>query len=518
MKRQMAFAVLSLITSTAAVRGETWPYENWPMYGKDLSHTFSNPITQINRGNVGSLMPAWTFPTGDAVSASPAVVDGVVYVGSWDGFFYAIDATTGQLRWKVQLDCQPSVVPVPQVCGGPAPGTATPSRFQTPGGIVTSSAAVVDGHVYFGGGRTLYSLAADDGHLIWKHLICGNPDDQNCTSDQNDPLQILSSPAVFAGTIYVGVTTGGVNFGIPYRGGFLAFDAQTGEQRWRFEVDPEAGANSTLNRGCGNVWSSPALDPESQMVFFGTADCEEQPLPPYHGSVLALDARTGHLAWVFRARETDPYKCDFDFGASPNLVALGEQRAVGIGGKDGTYYLLDRTTGQKLWATRVVFGGDSGGFFGGAAFDGRRLFSATAFGDGNVLTQTGLCDPAYRDPSNPNIIDTYIQDPSMHSLGVSNGRILHEQNDNESFGATTLGDHVVFAGFIGLSEANIPSVKAYDSATLAQLSVLSSNVGGSPGMVNSAAIPIGRMLFFGSGNYFDGTGGGVHAYVLPDGK
>ena len=83
MKRQVAFAVLSLITSTAAVRGETWPYENWPMYGKDLSHTFSNPITQINRGNVGSLMPAWTFPTGDAVSASPAVVDGVVYVGSW---------------------------------------------------------------------------------------------------------------------------------------------------------------------------------------------------------------------------------------------------------------------------------------------------------------------------------------------------------------------------------------------------------------------------------------------------
>ena len=102
---------------------------------------------------------------------------------------------------------------------------------------------------------------------------------------------------------YVGVTTGGVNFGIPYRGGFLALgQAQTGEQRWRFEVDPEAGANRTLNRGCGNVWSSPALDPKSQMVFFGTADCEEQPLPPYHGSVLALDAKTGHLSWVFRAR------------------------------------------------------------------------------------------------------------------------------------------------------------------------------------------------------------------------
>ena len=71
------------------------------------------------------------------------------------------------------------------------------------------------------------------------------------------------------------------------------------------------------------------------MVFFGTADCEEQPLPPYHGSVVALDSKTGHLSWVFRARETDPNKCDFDFGAAPNLVELGEQRAVGIGGKDG---------------------------------------------------------------------------------------------------------------------------------------------------------------------------------------
>ena len=98
-----------------------------------------------------------------------------------------------------------------------------------------------------------------------------------------------------------------------------------------------------------------------------------------------------------------------------------------------------RSSGPRAWYLVEI----AGGFFGGAAFDGRRLFSATAFGDGNVLTQTGLCDPAYRDPSNPNIVDTYIQDPSMHSLAVSTGRILREQNDNESFGATTLGDHVV---------------------------------------------------------------------------
>ena len=510
MRFQFALAAIAL-TTFASTDGHAWDFEDWPMYGKDLSHSFNNPLTQINSRNIASLAPAWIFPTGDAVSASPAVVDGVVYVGSWDGFFYAVDAMTGQLRWKVQVDCQSAVIPLPKVCGGPGAGTSSPSRFQTPGGIITSSAAVVDGRVYFGGGRTLYSVAASDGRVLWKHVICGNPEDQNCTADQNDPLQILSSPVVSAGKVYVGVSTGGVTFNIPYRGGFLAFDTQTGQQLWRFEVD--ADRPNGMNRGCGNVWSSPALDPESQMVFFGTADCEEQPQPPYHGSVVALDSNTGHPVWVFRPRELDPNKCDFDFGASPNLVDPGERRAIGIGGKDGTYYLLDRATGEKLWATRVVFGGGFGGFFGGAAVDGRRIFSATAFGDGNFLTQSGLCDPGYRDPDNPNVVDTFAQDPSIHALALADGRVLNEQNNNQSLGATSVGDHVVFSGFVGLSETNLPAVKAY-STRLTPLAVLSSDVAGRPGMVNSTVIPVGRMLFFGSGNYFDGTGSGVHAYIL----
>jgi hypothetical protein len=76
-----------------------------------------------------------------------------------------------------------------------------------------------------------------------------------------------------------------------------------------------------------------------------------------------------------------------------------------------------------------------------------------------------------------------------------------------------VGDHVVFSGFVGLSETNLPAVKAY-STHLTPLAALSSDVAGRPGMVNSTVIPVGRMVFFGSGNYFDGTGSGVHAYIL----
>src|SRR5262245_26246670 len=183
--------------------------ENWQMYGRDLSHTFSNPDSKINPSNVANLRWAWTFPTGDAVSASPAVVDGVVYVGSWDGYFYALDAKLGTLKWKFKVDCQYTVLPIPRHCL--PPGFPQPPRKTTDGGIIISSAAVIDGVVYFGAGKTLYALNARDGSLRWKRVICGNPDFFACAFDPLDPTRIFSSPAVFGGLVFVGHTADGFN-------------------------------------------------------------------------------------------------------------------------------------------------------------------------------------------------------------------------------------------------------------------------------------------------------------------
>jgi glucose dehydrogenase len=355
MKMQVGFAAL-IFAALVSTQTKAWEFENWPMYGKDPSHSFSNPLTQINARNVASLTPAWTFPTGDAVTASPAVVDGVVYVGSWDGFFYAIDAGTGELRWKVQADCQPSVVPLPQVCGGPAAGTSSPNRFQTPGGIITSSAAVVDDRVYFGGGRTLYSVSARDGQVVWKHVICGNPEDTNCLSDQNDPLQILSSPVVSGGKIYVGVSTGGVNFGIPYRGGFLALDAKSGEQLWRFEVD--ADRPNGMNRGCGNVWSSPALDPEAQMVFFGTLTAKSSRYLRITAQLLRSMLTVGVLPGCFVRANPTPTSATLISGHPPTSSTPASTGLSGSAERMGpTTFLtvpLGRSFGQRELFSVVV--------------------------------------------------------------------------------------------------------------------------------------------------------------------
>src|SRR5213080_713302 len=115
---------------------------DWPMYGRDLKHSFTNADSLINAGNVALMLPAWDFPTTDAVSASPTVVDGRVYVGAWDGFFYALDSASGALVWSFQVDCDSNITPIPAQCpGGPTPPQ---DRVETDGGLITSSAAVVN--------------------------------------------------------------------------------------------------------------------------------------------------------------------------------------------------------------------------------------------------------------------------------------------------------------------------------------------------------------------------------------
>ena len=42
----------------------------------------------------------WKFETGDIVRSSPTASDGIVYFGSEDNYFYAIDAKTGEEKWK----------------------------------------------------------------------------------------------------------------------------------------------------------------------------------------------------------------------------------------------------------------------------------------------------------------------------------------------------------------------------------------------------------------------------------
>ena len=495
-------AAIRIVLTAAAVFTSVSTYagsSDWSMYGRDLHHSFARLDSVINASNAASLVSAWTFSPGDAVTASPTVVAGVVYVGSWDGFFYALDEQSGALKWKFQVDCDNAVIPIPPQCL--APGQTPPDRFFSDGGLITSSATVLGDTVYFAGGKTVYALRASDGQLVWKRVLCGNPEEPNCETDTGDPTRIFSSPAIFDNKILLGQTADAVG----YRGAILALHLQSGKPAWRFEVDPQLNANGKVvgayNRGCGNVWGSGAVDEVNHLVAFGTADCDRDATPPYHEAVLALDVHSGKLRWAFRPRASDT--CDFDFGASANILEIDGTRDVGIGGKDGTYYVLRSDTsdraGELRWSTNVVFGGNSGGFIATTAFDGQRIYGGTGFGD----IPGPICDP-----SNPR--DTLIQEPSFHALDLQSGAIDWEGFLNYTFAPSTVGNGVVFNGWAGFPSLVPASLRAYNAASgqiVAEFPM--------PGEVNSAVAIVNNMIFFGTGNTFDGAGSSMQAFTLP---
>ncbi|MGH7857108.1 MAG: PQQ-binding-like beta-propeller repeat protein, partial [Candidatus Binatia bacterium] len=332
-------ATLLFRSALAALFASAAAAADWPMYGRDLHHSFHNDEdTAISTANVSKLVHKWFFPTLDAVTASPAVVAGVVYVGDWHGFFWALDAETGLRKWVFEIDAYAPANPNPMLLG-----LNYPDRLGTSGGVITSSAAVADGKVYFAGGKTVYCLNAADGSLVWNRVVCGNPDAANCEQDETDPSLIFSSPAVFEGKVYVGVTQDGRRRSeMRFRGGFVAIDAATGAIVKRFETDRDGTTTGAVkNRSCGGVWSSAAIEEVNRLVVFNTADCDFDALPPFHEAILALDIDAAvwddsALAWYYRPRESDD--CDYDFGASPNVIDIGGVRHVGNAGKDGFYY------------------------------------------------------------------------------------------------------------------------------------------------------------------------------------
>src|SRR5215470_15890901 len=58
---------------------------DWPTFLHDSQRTAAGSDTTISTGNAAQLALKWAFKTGGPIAASPTIVGGIVYVGSWDG-------------------------------------------------------------------------------------------------------------------------------------------------------------------------------------------------------------------------------------------------------------------------------------------------------------------------------------------------------------------------------------------------------------------------------------------------
>jgi outer membrane protein assembly factor BamB len=288
----------------------------WPMFRHDVMHSGYSSSKAPNTENV-----IWIYSTGDNIWSSPAVVDGKLFIGSWDNKIYCLDAESGVEEWNY-----------------------------TTGDYVFSSPAVYENRIYIGSDdNNLYCLNASSGNKIWNYT----------TGDR-----VKSSPAIVDGRVYFGSD----DFNV------YCLNADNGSKIWKFttgysisESSPAIsygnvyiGSNEVycINATNGNLeWSNDPGGPDhwdyrsSPLVIDGRVYVGHD----YDG-LYCLDAYSGMQLWSYWTGETMVSSPAFNNG---NLC---------FGSNDGYIHCLDSISGNKKWAIKL----------------GDILISSPAIADGKV--------------------------------------------------------------------------------------------------------------------------------------
>ena len=290
-------------------------HADWSQFHNTVERRGVTRDSGLSRSDARDLQIVWSTATGattEGVNSSPAVVNGVVYIGSDDGKLWALDAATGAPIWS-----------------------------QPTGGMVRSSPAVVGGIVYIGSnGGNLLAFDAVTGAPIWTTVLGGQ----------------VAAPVVSGGRVFVG-TRGGY---------FYALDAATGAVLWSHRIwavwESAALHGDTVYVGSDQykLWAydSATGDLKWSTTFDGRVRCSpsfargQLYVGDDSGKVSALDAHTGDLLWT---SEAAPPETNAIVRSAPAVgrglvyVDTGETTPM-----DGHVVAFDRTTGAEVWRSHMA--------------------------------------------------------------------------------------------------------------------------------------------------------------------
>jgi len=357
----------------SATRSPTTPAgdADWRSYGHDAGGMRFSPLAEIDRGNVSRLVRAWTYHTGelqpraDSASArdvrrppsfqtTPLMVGGVLYLSTPNQRVVALDAETGQERWRYD----PYAERTQDRVAAPHRGVA---YWEGRG-----SGGAIEARIVFGtmDGR-LIALDARTGRPIPSFGERGAVNLRAGMTDVAGAYGMTSPPTIYRDLVIAGaLVPEGAARGPS--GDVRAFDARTGALVWRFHTVPREGepGNETWEPGSWrdrtgvNVWSSMTVDVERGLVFLpiGSAASDfyggdRKGANLYANSLVVLDAATGRRRWHRQLVHHDLW--DYDLPAPPALVTIRrdgrEIPAVVAVTKAGLMFVFDRRTGDPLF-------------------------------------------------------------------------------------------------------------------------------------------------------------------------
>lgn len=363
MRRLVFLAALALGACNGATGADPAPPQQdvagaeWTNPGGDAGKTHHSTLTGITRANIDQLGLAWEAKLGTqrVLEATPVVADGVMYTSGVAGRAYAFDAATGEELWRFEPEVDMQV------------------NRTTCCDMANRGVALAKGKVYVAAlDAQLYALDARTGEVVWQ---------ADTVDDPSRGVHSTGAPEVAGNVVVIG--NGGAEYDV--RGYVSAYDLDSGELAWRFHTVPrdpalgeqdhpdlEAAAETWDPEsrwdigGGGTVWDAIHYDPLTGYVIIGTGNGG-----PYHtakrspeggdqlylSSLVALDARTGRVAWHYQQTPGD----DWDYTATAPMILTRME----IGGeadrpvllhapKNGFLYIIDRRDGSLLSAKPIA--------------------------------------------------------------------------------------------------------------------------------------------------------------------
>ncbi len=425
---------------------------NWTNSGHGYANDRFSPLNEVNAGNVTSLVPVAIAQTGFTASfeTTPVVVNGVMYITTPmvndKQAVIAMDGATGREMWRYVYNDQ-----LNHICCGP----------------VNRGVVAAYGMVFF---DTL------DDHLIALDAKTGKPAWSVRVADAPVGYSETMAPQAYAGMVIIGSAGGEW----ATRGFVAAYSATDGKPIWRFDTtDPKSWAGDSWKRGGAAVWTTPAIDTARGLVIFSVGN----PNPDLNGtvregdnlysdSIVALNAKTGALAWYYQEVPHDVW----DYDAVSNVVLFDAMDngqmvpAAGEAGKTAWFYIVNRETGklirksvpfdqqQNMFAQPTVAGVQSlPGANGGSEWSPPAYSPLThavyVLGMNQLMTfktetTTPLVPGLIRLGSTFSNVPGGVQDGTLTAIDVNTGSILWNQTVPQPMmgGALATAGNLVFSG------------------------------------------------------------------------
>ena len=335
---------------------------DWLMLNRTYDEQRFSPLNQINKKNVGQLRMVWSRGmTAGAQESVPIVYRGVMYLVSPGGGVHAVNATNGDLLWDYRRTFPKDM----------SEFIGAPTRARSKGLAIYEDMIFYDAPDGF-----LVALEAQTGKFRWETKV----------HDYKTKTQHTSAPIVADGKVITSRTCE------TREGCFIAaHDARTGNEVWKFyntaapgEPGGDSWGNVPVEKRVASAWGLPgSYDPARKLVYWGisnpkpytrltrhgSADGTSRSAPAdlYSNSTVALDVETGKLAWYYQYLPGDDWDLDHThertllrtrFNPDPKAVkwinpkiSRGQERDVVVAvGEAGGLWVLDRATGEFLWA------------------------------------------------------------------------------------------------------------------------------------------------------------------------